>query len=168
MLVNQLFFCINSSVVEAQKGINHWQLARSFPCVSYMWESKGKRGGGRILIWGGDFLTLWFGEAWHLISRLFFCFFKYDLMIFPWLHALSRHPLFWHHSPIFTFSIWLTRLGQYMVVSYPVISYSDFSYIVAKFESVRTQVWISLYPNLSQFVPKFESVHTQTPDRFIL
>ena len=168
MPVNQLFFCINSSVVEAQKGINHWQLARSFPCVSNMWESTGKRGGGMILIWGGRFfdIMVWGGLA--LNFKAVFCFFKYDLMIFPWLHALSRHPLFWHHSPIFMFSIWLTRLGLYMVVSYPVISYSDFSYFVAKFESVRTQVWISLYPNLSQFVPKFESVHTQTPDRFIL
>lgn len=33
-----------------------------------------KGAGGGYLFEGGDFLTLWFGEAWHLISRLFSAF----------------------------------------------------------------------------------------------
>ena len=121
-----------------------------------------KGAGGGYLFEGGRFfdIMVWGGLA--LNFKAVFCFFKYDLMIFPWLHALSRHPLFWHHSPIFTFSIWLTRLmasiwsfhtqsfrTQILVGLWP-----NLSQFIPKFESVCTQVWVSLYPSLSQFIPK--------------
>ena len=53
-----------------------------------------KGAGGGYLFEGGRLfdIMVWGGLA--LNFKAVFCFFKYDLMIFPWLHALSRHPLF--------------------------------------------------------------------------
>lgn len=43
--------------------------------MSLICEKVRKKGAGEdTYLRGGDFLTLWFGEAWHLISRLFSAF----------------------------------------------------------------------------------------------
>ena len=140
--------------------------------MSLICEKVREKGVGEwYLFEGGYFFILWFGEAWHLISRMFSAFLSM-IWLFSLLHALSRHPLFWHHSPIFTFSIWLTRLmasiwsfhtqsfrTQILVGLWP-----NLSQFIPKFESVCTQVWVSLYPSLSQFIPKplIDSYHNHS------